>query len=213
MDSLARFPMLGMISQDHEKVSSFCMIRNSLLHQMTEDQKVIMVTSFGEGEGKTHVSSGVADSLCEMGKKVIICDLDLYHPSLGKAQKGWCDLVLNNCVSLEDVKSIIQASATDSNVDILPAGEFRAAAPGNLIAHDHLKTILTILRDVYDYVILDTSAVGSHGDALVDGLADVSCIVCRSCQVKKSEVEYMNQLGETKRLPDPMFIYNGVRAE
>jgi Mrp family chromosome partitioning ATPase len=111
------------------------------------------------------------------------------------------------------VKSIIQASATDSNVDILPAGEFRAAAPGNLIAHDHLKTILSILRDVYDYVILDTSAVGSHGDALVDGLADVSCIVCRSCQVKKSEVEYMNQLGETKRLPDPMFIYNGVRAE
>ena len=214
VDSLTRFPMLGMVSQDHEKVSSFCMIRNSLLHQMTEDQKVIMVTSFGEGEGKSYVSIGVADALCAMGKKVILCDLGLYHPSLSKTQgKGWCDLVLNNSVAQEDVKNIIQTSTTDSKVDILPAGEFRAAAPGNLIAHDHLKSILAILRVIYDYVLLDTSAVGLHGDALVDGLADVSCIVCRSCQVKKAEVEYMNQLGETKRLPDPMFILNDVRAE
>ena len=207
MDSLARFPMLGMISHERE-TESFCMVRNSLLHHMTEDQKVMMVTSFGEGEGKTYVSMGVADALSKMGKKVVVCDLDLYHPSLGKTQgTGWCGLVLNNRVAQEDVKSIIQASTTDSNVDILPAGDIQAAAPGNLIAHDHLKPILTILGKAYDYVILDTTAMGLHQDALVDGLADVTCIVCRSNKVKKAEVEFMNRLGETKRLPDPMFVF------
>lgn len=208
LKSLARFPVVGVLPrEDGKDSSSFQILRNNLLHQLAGNQKVIMMTSYGEGEGKTHVSTRLAETLFGMGKKVVVCDLNLYHPSLGKVHgSGWCGLVLNGCVSQENVMSAIELFASGSGVDVLGAGDIHDTTPANLVAHDLLKSILAVLRDAYDFVILDTPAMGQHGEMLIDGLADVTCIVSRYHKTKKTEVEYMNQLGETGRLSCPLFI-------
>lgn len=62
-------------------------LRTNLLLGMEEGQKVIMMVSDAEGDGKTYIARQLADSLTAIGKKALYLDLDLrsktysVHPS------------------------------------------------------------------------------------------------------------------------------------
>ena len=49
-----------------------------------KEQKVLMITSVGENEGKSTVAANIALALAENGKKVALVDLDLRRPAIYK---------------------------------------------------------------------------------------------------------------------------------
>ena len=70
------------------------------------------------------------------------------------------------------------------------------------------QRFIACLKEAYDFVILDTSAVGQYDEVLVDGLADVTCFVCRSGKTPKTAINHLNQLAAEARLMSPVMVLN-----
>ena len=171
---------------------AFRSIRTNLLHQLQKGQKTILVTSADEGDGKTFCSVRLAKAFAQMGESTAVCDLNFRHPSLAKefGDIGQADLV-----------KLLQKE------DILPAEITGSTHPADLMAHKSLHKTLTCLRENYDIVILDGSAV-KFGDILIDGLADVTCYVCRTGKTSKEAIEEIEKLKADDRLTSPCLVLN-----
>ena len=79
-------------------------------------------------------------------------------------------------------------------LDILPAGVSDSIHPADLLAHKGLHQTLASLRESYDIIILDGPEIGQYNDAHIDGLADVTCFVCRSGKTSKAIIQRLNKL-------------------
>ena len=209
---LSELPVIGEIPVDGSMTEeAFHSVRASLIHLMREGQKRIMVTSNSAADGKTYTAIHLANALSATGKKVVLCDLNLRNPSVGKQLnvqgKGWCDILSEEALTLSDIQSVVQKTMS-GGPDVLLAGQIPSVHPATLLAHDHLCRIIACLKDAYDFVILDMSAVGQYDEVLVDGLADVTCFVCRSGKTPKTAINHLNQLAAEARLMSPVMVLN-----
>lgn len=209
---LSELPVIGEIPVNGSMTEeTFHSVRASLIHLMREGQKRIMVTSNSAADGKTYTAIHLANALSATGKKVVLCDLNLRNPSVGKQLnvqgKGWCDILSEEALTLSDIQSVVQKTMPGVP-DVLLAGQIPSVHPATLLAHDHLCRIIACLKEAYDFVILDTSAVGQYDEVLVDGLADVTCFVCRSGKTLKTAINHLNQLAAEARLMSPVMVLN-----
>lgn len=151
-----------------------------------ENKITILVTSTEPADGKTFIATNVASVYQLMGKKVIIVDLDLRRPSVGKtlqvdAQKGISNYLIGQ-VTLEEI--II--SHPDYGFDIIPAGTL-PPNPSELIKTAKTKQLLEHLKEEYDYVIVDCSPVGLVSDAyILSSMADTTLFVVRRAKTNKA---------------------------
>lgn len=172
-----------------------------------------MVTSTISGEGKSFVASNLAISLSLMGKRVVIVGLDLRKPGLNKVfsilpQKSGITQYLANPATTELV-DLIQPSGINSDLYVLPGGTI-PPNPTELLARDTLDKAIQVLKERFDYVILDTAPIGMVTDTLVIGrVADLSVYVCRSGYTRKGEYMLINELAESGKLPELCTIING----
>ncbi len=151
-----------------------------------ENKITILVTTTEPADGKTFIATNVASVYQLMGKKVIIVDLDLRRPSVGKtlqidAQKGISNYLIGQ-VTLEEI--II--SHPDYGFDIIPAGTL-PPNPSELIKTAKTKQLLEHLKEEYDYVIVDCSPVGLVSDAyILSSMADTTLFVVRRAKTNKA---------------------------
>ena len=79
------------------------------------------------------------------------------------------------------------------------------------MARVNLEQIINILKEEYDYVILDTAPIGLVTDTLqIAKLADVSAFVCRADYTPKAAFALVNSLAAEKKLPNMCVVLNGV---
>ena len=194
----------------------FRSMRTNIQFMMTEEQKVILFTSSTSGEGKTFNASNLAMSFALLGKKVILCGLDIRKPALGRLfgisdrQQGITSLLTREQVTEEMLDSQINESGINKNLHLLLAGPV-PPNPTELLARKNLEDIITLLRKKYDYIILDTAPVGLVSDTLQIGkYTDVSCYVCRADYTPKASFTMINALSAEKKLPNPCIIINGI---
>ena len=214
LKGLTSLPVCGEIpSEGSLTKEAFVNCRSSLLHQMEEGQKTVLVTSNATGDGKTYMAILLAESLAEMGKKVLLCDMDFRNPSVARAfnlqeEKGLCSILINGESDINQVMDLVKKSSVSGVPDILVAGRIPSVHPADLLAHKNMMKVLTILKEHYDLIVLDTSAVGQYGDILIDGLADMTCYVCRSGNTPKTAIYHLNEWAESQRLASPVIIFN-----
>ena len=151
--------------------------------------------------------------MARMGKHVLLCDLDFRHPSVARElhiqdESGLCSILTDCEVSPSHVMQLVRKSSISEDFDVLVAGRMPSVHPANLLAHENLKKTLNHLRKQYDLILLDTSAVGQYGDILIDGLADMTCYVCRLGKTPKTAIYHLNELAESQRLASPVIILN-----
>lgn len=79
-------------------------------------------------------------------------------------------------------------------LDILPPEISASIHPADLLAHRGLHQALASLRESYDIIILDGQEFDQYNDAPIDGLADVTCFVCRSGKTSKAIIQSLNKL-------------------
>ena len=192
---------------------TFRNIRTNLQFMLDNDQKVILVTSTVSGEGKSFVSSNLAISLSLLGKKVVIVGLDIRKPGLNKVfhlsnkEKGITQYLSN---PETDLMELVQPSDINKNLFILPGGAV-PPNPTELLARNGLDKAIEILKQNFDYVIMDTAPIGMVTDTLLVGrVADLSVYVCRADYTHKAEYTLINELAIEKKLSKLCTVINGV---
>lgn len=143
-----------------------------------DDVKVIAVTSCTPNEGKSSVSMNLAKAIAESGKKVILIDADLRKSVLvGRYKTGAVRCGLTHFLSGQKSFQEICCSTNVRNLYIAFAGPV-PPNPSELLGGKYFSVAIQKLRDVFDYVIVDTPPLGSVIDsAIVSKQCDGSIMV------------------------------------
>ncbi|MCX7804603.1 MAG: polysaccharide biosynthesis tyrosine autokinase [Planctomycetota bacterium] len=127
---------------------------------------VYLTTSALPSEGKTTVAGNLAAVEALGGKRVLLVDADLRHPSsyavFGVSDGMGLSHYLSGAASLEQ---IVRAGKPDG-LDIIPAGSV-PPNPAELVGGKLLDQLIAWARTRYDLVLLDSPPVLSVADPLV----------------------------------------------
>ncbi len=183
------------------------------------EKKIIQFTSSTAGEGKTFVSSNLATSMALLGKKVILVGLDIRKPRLAEMfnlpdhKKGITLFLSGEANDKELLFEQIMPSGINVNLDILPAGII-PPNPAELLSRNNLDKAMEYLKEVYDYIILDTAPVGLVTDTLIIArVTDATVYICRADYTPKSNIELVNTLYDKGKLKNMSIVLNGIDME
>lgn len=194
----------------------FRSMRTNVQFMLNENQNVIMFTSSTSGEGKTFTAANLAVSFALLGKKVILIGLDIRKPRLAELFKinnhnnGITPLLTMTNPEWNDVKKQIVPSEINNNLDLLMAGPI-PPNPAELVSRPALEQVLNLLRENYDYVLVDTAPVGLVTDTLQIGKhADICIYMCRADYTPKASFGMINELAAENKLPNLCIAINGI---
>jgi capsular exopolysaccharide synthesis family protein len=149
----------------------------SRLYQLrgTQTLRTLLVTSSVPGEGKTFVTSNLAQAIVRQPeRRVLMIDADLrcsrLHVPLGApTNPGLTDYLRG----VADEMAVIQ-HGQEGNLCFIPCGN-EVTNPSELLSNGRLKTLLDLFTLIFDWVILDSPPCLPVADAsvladLVDGI-------------------------------------------
>ncbi len=154
----------------------------------------LLITSMGEGEGKTTVAANLAVVSAAAGLSVILVDANFRNPQLHTLfglsdQRGLLPLLMANHANLE---AHLQTTAVPG-LRVLVAGSGDGMAP-DWLARPLMKTIVEAATSLADLVILDTSAARMFTDPLtLAGLVEGVVLVIRPGKATVPEIEHFRQ--------------------
>lgn len=160
-----------------------------LLAKLDQEPRVIMVSSSVPGEGKTTVSLVLAQNLARMGKKVLVIEGDIRRRAFSnyfdsESRAGLSD-VIEGTASLEE--AIYHSELLGADVFI---GQKESVNAADLFSSRGFEDLIAKVRDLYDYVIIDTAPVLIVPDArILARVADASLLVVRWDRTYKTQVE------------------------
>lgn len=203
-------------NQNNQMEEIFRSMRTNIQFMLKPEENVILFTSSTSGEGKTFTAANLAVSFALLGKKVIIVGLDIRKPRLAELFKinnhhnGITPLLIKDEPEWKDVKEQILPSGINNNLDLLMAGPI-PPNPSELVSRQSLEKVINVLRQNYDYVVIDTAPVGLVTDTLQIGkYADISIYMCRADYTPKVSFQMINSLAEEKKLPNLCIAINGI---
>ena len=151
--------------------------------------KIIAITSSTPSEGKTTVIYNLAKSFAENGEKIVVLDFDLRAPKLNVVSGVESNVGLTNVITgkVPIDRALIQ-DPSEENLHILLSGPV-PPNPAEIMASDHVKSVVNDLSNMFDYVFIDTPPVGLFTDAsIVSTYCDGIVFAIRSNKTKKEEV-------------------------
>lgn len=203
-------------NQNNQMEEIFRSMRTNLQFMLKEGQKVVLFTSSTSGEGKTFNAANLSVSFGLLGKKVILIGLDIRRPRLAELfgindhKHGITNLLVKDNPTIEDIQEQILPSGVNKNLDLLMAGPI-PPNPAELIARNSLDIIINLLKEKYDYIMIDTAPVGLVTDTLqIARVADASIYMCRADYTPKSSFNLINALANEKKFPNMAIVLNGI---
>lgn len=174
--------------------------------------KLIMLTSFNPGSGKTFICANMGASFSIRGSRVICVDLDMRRSSLselaGSPKKGIADYLGSR---IDDFRSILYRHE-ESGVDFLPVGK-TPPNPTELLYSPRLKPLLDQLRQEYDYVFVDCPPVEIVADAtIISHESDITLFVIRAGMLERAMLPELEKCYEEKKYNNMAMILNGTDA-
>ncbi|MBR0243944.1 MAG: polysaccharide biosynthesis tyrosine autokinase [Bacteroidaceae bacterium] len=194
----------------------FRSLRTNVQFMMKENEKIILFTSGISGEGKTFLAANLAVSFALLGKKVILVGCDIRKPALGRlfgtsnSKQGLTNLLRAEHVTAELLHKETCDSGVHPGLDLLLSGPI-PPNPTEMLSRANLKTVLDLMSNEYDYIILDTAPIGLVTDTLlIARFANVSCFVCRADYTPKANLELLDSMAQENKLPNACVVLNAV---
>lgn len=217
VDSAKDNPIVVRENQNGLMEEVFRNVRTNIQYMLQEGQKVILFTSTIQGEGKSFSAANLAVSFAIMGKRTVLVGMDIRKPRLGRifgfsSKLPGITQYLASPSSV-DLLSLCQSVPVSSNLYVLPSGPV-PPNPTELVARKSLEQAIEVLKQHFDYVILDTAPVGVVTDTrLIARVADISVYVCRADYTHKSDFELFSELEQEHKLPNLCVLINGINMD
>ena len=203
-------------NKNNQMEEIFRSMRTNIQFMLEKDEKVIMFTSSTSGEGKTFVASNLAMSFALLGKRVLLVGLDIRKPRLANLFEiddfvhGITNLLVKESPTWDDVEKQLLPSGVNKNLTLLMAGP-TPPNPAELVTRKSLNITFDILRQHFDYIIVDTAPVGLVTDTLqIAKVCDTTVYVCRADYTPKENFEMINGLAFSKKMPKMSIVVNGI---
>lgn len=171
----------------------------------------ILITSSVPGEGKSFISSNLAISFAQNGKRVLLIDSDMRKGRLHKIFKlnnknGYSDLLIDN---IENFKDYIKKTNIPG-VNVITRGTI-PPNPSELLNSTKNKELIKELKKHYDKIIFDGVPCSGLPDSIImSSLVDKVLIVTSNKYTPKSEfLDAKNSL-EKANAPIAGFIVNNI---
>ena len=141
---------------------------------------VILITSSMPGDGKTFTAINLASVYSLLGKRTVCVGFDLRKPKIFQ------DFNLSNergvttwLIGKDKLQDIIQETSY-KNLSVISSGPI-PPNPSELTALEKTRELLLLLKEKFDYVIIDSSPIGIVSDTYyLASLADTCLLVVRS---------------------------------
>lgn len=133
-----------------------------------KNKKVILVTSAFSHEGKTDVAFHLATEIGKTGKRVLFLDADIRKSVMKSRYQITEETVgLSQYLSdqIEKAEEILYKTNYE-NLYMILAGPY-APNPTEMLGDSSFENLLKMVRQEYDYVIVDTAPLGAVVDAAV----------------------------------------------
>ena len=152
-------------------------------HMRKREEKVILITSAGENEGKSTVATNLALTLAARNKRVLLLDCDFRKPSLHKILETPVpkDSSLSTFLTGDSMDPASFIQKLDKYGFCLGASHPGIKSIHNLINSPRLSYCIAWARDAFDYIILDTPPMLAAADTeALARLADTAVMVVRA---------------------------------
>lgn len=178
------------------------------------EQKVLVVTSVSENEGKSTVAANLAITLAEQSKRVLLVDGDIRRPSqfliFGMEPKEENELgeYLKGNRALADV----MVPCTRKHM-LFMGGKNCYSSSTEMLNSESFFKLMTACRKFVDYVIIDTPPAGIIGDAQIFAhCADAVMIVSRQNYMLAEDINEVMDAFRDKEGKVLGVVLNGVRS-
>lgn len=127
--------------------------------------KVLGITSAQPSEGKSTLTVNLGKVYSHRGKKVLIVDADLRHPTINKIVRkenkiGLVDYIAGKASFKDIVVSI------DDGVDYIFSGS-KTLFPSSVFESKKMETFMNEIKSMYDYILVDTAPINVVSDTLM----------------------------------------------
>jgi capsular exopolysaccharide synthesis family protein len=163
-------------------------LRTNLLYALVDNPpKVIVLTSFGPGEGKSTTCANLGVMLAQAAKSTLILDCDFRKPVIHKFFElrnvhGVVDVLVGES-SLQEVWEEPQ-----EGLKVVPVGPI-PLKPAEMAGSQRFSELLASVRKEFDYVLIDASPVGLVSDpAIIATQGDGVLLVLDAQNTRKSAV-------------------------
>lgn len=177
---------------------AYKLLRTNIQFALPDEQKcrVVGITSPCSGEGKSTTAVNLAYMLAEAGERVLLIEADMRLPALPRRLRLRAAPGLSNTLAgLENAMQSIQPSGIHKRLNFISAGDV-PPNPSELLGSKSMQTLISVLRNAYDFILLDLPPVTEVVDALVASkLMDGMVVVVRQGYTKRRALaETMRQL-------------------
>jgi capsular exopolysaccharide synthesis family protein len=227
VERISDYPVIGQVLHNTSKVKaiitefpkspladSFRAIRTNInFFAQGREKMIILITSSMSGEGKSFVSINIASVYALLGKKTLLLGFDLRRPALYKEfnlknEKGITSYLIKNA----ELKDIIQRTQIE-NLDLISAGPI-PPNPVELLASERNKHFMEEVRNLYDYIIIDSAPIGAVTDSfLLFNFADVNVFTIRHNVSFRDAVKSNLKNIELKNIPNVSILINDVKMK
>ena len=166
-----------------------------------DDKRVILVTSCLAGEGKSTTTQELAETLSEIDKRVLYIDADLRKDKEEKdGLSGQYSYGLTHYLSGQCGARNAVYSTNIRGLYAIPSGVV-PPNPSELLATPRMQALLSEMKEVFDYIIIDTAPLGMVVDAAVLApLCDGAILLVESGSVSyRLAQDVVKQLENTQR--------------
>ena len=188
----------------------------NFLMKNSKDSQCIFITSTTSGEGKSFISTNLAQILTMSGKSVLLIGADIRSPKvldyLGIADEyrhkyGVTEYLISQDVAIDNI--IIKKPA-HYKFDVIHSGQI-APNPSELLMNGRFDDIIKYGKEHYDYVLVDTAPVSLVTDTLlIANQADITMYVVRANYLDKRMLAIPKDLYRENRLKNMAMVINDV---
>jgi capsular exopolysaccharide synthesis family protein len=193
LENFSNYPLMGRIFHNYHRskhivndhpnssvTESFRAVRtNFQFFSEGGKRQVLLITSTSSGEGKTFCSINLAEVFALNGHKVVLLEFDLRRPKIYQEFSSSNIIGISSfLIDKANIEDIITPTHVE-NLDLISAGP-AAPNPAELISSERTGELLDKLKEMYDYIIIDSAPAGILTEThLLMKLADLNIFLVR----------------------------------
>lgn len=177
-----------------------------------EKCNVVLITSTIMGEGKSTTTANLSAIFQIASYKSIVINLDMRKPTLHTYFDIDNSYGMSTYLSGKNNIDDIIFPTNYENLHIIPSGPI-PPNPSELILSDKLEYLIDNLKEVYDYIFIDSAPIGLVTDTMnLMKYSDMNLVIVRQNYSKKSFLTDLNNLIASHNLKHIGIVLNGVDA-